>query len=82
MKEFNLAAERTYGLKQPSTECFFRFIHEYENENVSKNFVRALNDESVQFEYKDVYHRHYSASFVPIGHRTLGEDGNVKMTKR
>ena len=80
--EFNLSAERTYSLRRPPTECFFRFILESEYDKVSERFNRALNEEPVQFEFQDVFHRYYSSSFVPIGLRQLEENGDVTITKR
>ena len=76
---YNLAAEKKYPIKHSNS--FFEFLSKIEYEKVFKQFLRALQEEYVQFEFEDEFHRYYAASFVPIEIKGLSETGDTTYTK-
>jgi hypothetical protein len=76
IKKFNLCAEKKYPELQLG-KCFFHLLPEIEHDRLNNCLSRALNEEIVQFDFQDEYHRHFSASFVPIGSKELSENGDM-----
>ena len=82
VKEFNLIAEQTYGLKKYQNNNFFQYVIESDYENVHRTFSQALNELSINFVYQDIHHHYYSSSFIPIGFKEHLENGQVSIIKR